>query len=280
MMAFGKALPALRRRVDRDLRLPGLRREKVLATIVRLLESTLIRVGNDEYARNNKSFGLTTLRDGHAKIRGANITFEFKGKSGKRHKIDIRDPYLARVVKHCQDLPEQELFAYVDEAGETVDVKSQDVNAYIQEVTGQPFTAKDFRTWYGTVLAAMALREFEACTSAREAKGNIVKAVESVAKMLGNTPTICKKCYVHPAVLDRYLEGYTIAALLERGREALAKHLRSLRPEEAAVMMLLQESLLKASRAKAKEPKTLSAALAGSLRAARKKGKHLEKTDR
>lgn len=274
MMAFGGALPALRRRVDRDLKLPGLAREKVLATIVRLLESTLIRVGNEEYARDNNSYGLTTMLDRHAKISGATITFEFKGKSGKRHKIDVRDRRLARIVKQCQDLPGQEIFAYVNEAGDWVDVKSQDVNGYIQEITGEPFTAKDFRTWYGTVLAATALREFEECTSTTEAKGNIVKAIESVSKMLGNTPTICRKCYVHPIVIERYLEGYTIAALLERGRRALAKELRALRPEEAAVMMLLQESLVRASKKQARKPKSLTEALGRSLREAGKRSKN------
>src|SRR4051812_8790077 len=228
MMAFGRALPALRRRVERDLGLPGLPREKVLAAVVRLLESTLIRVGNEEYARDNHSYGLTTMLDRHAKISGETITFQFKGKSGKVHKIDVRDRRLARIVKQCQELPDQEIFAYLDEAGDWVDVKSQDVNGYIQEITGQPFTAKDFRTWYGTVLAAVALREFAECTSAKEAKGNIVKAVESVSKMLGNTPTICRKCYVHPVVLEKYLEGYTINALLQRGRAELARNLRAL----------------------------------------------------
>jgi DNA topoisomerase-1 len=273
MMSFGRALPALRRRVERDLGRPGLPREKVLATVVRLLESTLIRVGNDEYARDNNSYGLTTMRNRHAKISGATITFEFKGKSGKRHQIDVRDRRLARIVKRCQDLPGQEIFAYVNEAGDWVDVKSQDVNGYIQEITGQPFTAKDFRTWYGTVLAATALREFEECTSSQEAKGNVVKAIESVSKMLGNTPTICRKCYVHPLVIEKYLEGRTIDALLARGRGALAKDLRALRPEEAAVMMLLQESLLHASKRKAREPKSLAAALGRSLREVGKRSK-------
>lgn len=275
MMAFGRALPALRRRVDRDLGLPGLPREKVLATVVRLLESTLIRVGNEEYARTNESYGLTTMLDRHAKVSGETITFEFKGKSGKRHKIDVRDRRLARIVKQCQDLPDQEIFAYLDEAGDWVDLKSQDVNGYIQEITGQPFTAKDFRTWYGTVLAAVALREFAECTSAKEAKGNIVKAVESVSKMLGNTPTICRKCYVHPIVLEKYLEGYTIKALLERGRHALARELRALRPEEAAVMMLLQENLVRASKKQAREPKSLADALGRSLRDAGKRSKQV-----
>jgi DNA topoisomerase-1 len=280
MMAFGQALPALRRRVERDLALPGLPREKVLAAVVRLLESTLIRVGNEEYARDNNSYGLTTMLDRHAKISGETITFQFKGKSGKAHKIDVRDRRLARIVRQCQELPDQEIFAYVNEAGDWVDVKSQDVNGYIQEITGQPFTAKDFRTWYGTVLAAVALREFAECTSAKEAKGNIVRAIESVSKMLGNTPTICRKCYVHPVVLEKYLEGYTIAALLERGRRALKKELRALRPEEAAVMMLLQESLVRASARKAREPKSLSEALGRSLRDARKRPRRRSKSAR
>ena len=273
MMAFGRALPGLRKSVDRHLRLPGLPREKVLAAVVRLLEATLIRVGNEEYAKSNNSYGLTTMLDRHAKVSGEKITFEFKGKSNKRHHIDVRDRQLAKIVKQCQELPDQEIFAYVDDDGKWVDVKSQDVNGYIQQLTGQPFTAKDFRTWYGTVLAAVALREFEQFTSVKQAKGNIVKAIESVSKMLGNTPSICKKCYVHPVVLERYLEGYTIAALLQRGRRALARELHQLKPEEAAVMMLLQESLATAARKKAREPKTVKAALQASLRkvAARKR---------
>lgn len=241
MMAFGRALPGIRKRIASDLTLPGLPRNKVLATVVRLLETTLIRVGNDEYAKQNKSFGLTTMLDKHAKIRGPNVTFEFRGKSGIEHSIDVHDPQLARLVKRCQDLPGQEIFAYVDDAGIAQDVTSQDVNDYLREITGQDFTAKDFRTWAGTVLAAVALRELEEFATAKEAKKNIVRAVESVASLLGNTPAVCRRCYVHPTVLDSYLEGTTIATLAQETKRALKESLHHLKPEEAAVMMLLQD---------------------------------------
>lgn len=241
MMAFGQTLPHIRRRSHQDLTLPGLPRNKVLATVVRLLETTLIRVGNDEYAKQNQSFGLTTLLDEHAKIRGGKVTFEFRGKSGVAHKIDVEDPQLARLVKKCQDLPGQEIFAYIDDDGNVQDVTSQDVNDYLREITGQDFTAKDFRTWAGTVLAAVALREFEAYATAKQAKKNIVRAVEAVAGMLGNTPAVCRRCYVHPAVLDSYLEGTTIATLAQEATRALKEELHHLKPEEAAVMTLLQD---------------------------------------
>ena len=249
MLAFGKKMPAIRRRVARDLRRRGMPREKVLAAVVRLLETTLIRVGNDEYAQHNKSYGLTTLRNRHAKVRGGRVTFEFVGKSAKSHSIDLLDAQVARLVRHCQDLPGQELFGYIDETGAVCDVTSEDVNAYLREIAGVEFTAKDFRTWAGTVLAAIALRDFEDFTSSREAKRNISKAIEAVAKMLGNTPAICRSCYIHPAVLESYLEGQTIATLMQSADRQLASSLKKLRPEEAAVMMLLRERLAAASRA-------------------------------
>jgi DNA topoisomerase-1 len=243
MISFAEALPVIRRRVQRDLALPGLPREKVLASVVRLLETTLIRVGNDEYARHNKSYGLTTMRDRHVTVRGHRIFFSFKGKSGKEHEIDIRDPQLARIVKRSQDLPGEELFAYQDEQGVVRDVTSQDVNDYLRDISGSDFTAKDFRTWSGTVLAATALREFEKATNQRQAKKNVVTAIEAVAKMLGNTPAVCRKCYVHPAILNAYLQGTTIAVLQQRMGRKLATSLRKLKPEEAAVLMLLREKL-------------------------------------
>jgi len=212
VLAFGEALPRIRRRIAADLRRTGLSREKVLATVVRLLETTLIRVGNDEYAQQNGSYGLTTLHNRHAKVRGSQITFEFKGKSGIKHRIGLRDPRLAKLVRRCQELPGQDLFGYVDEQGIVRDVTSEDVNAYLREIAGETFSAKDFRTWSGTVMAAIALREFEKFTSAKEAKRNLVKAVEAVAKMLGNTAAVCRRCYIHPAVLDGYMAGQTIAA--------------------------------------------------------------------
>lgn len=270
VLAFGRALPRIRRRVARDLRQPGLPRAKVLATVVKLLEVTLIRVGNEEYARDNHSYGLTTMKNRHAKVSGEKVSFEFQGKSGKRHQIDVRDRKLASIVRKCQELPEQELFAYVAEDGSTVDVKSQDVNDYLREVTGESFTAKDFRTWSGTVLAAIALREFEKFTNQKEAKSNIVRAVESVAKMLGNTPAVCRKSYVHPEILESYLEGATIATLQQAGARALRKELRALKPEEAAVMMLLQERLTQAKKKGATKASDLTQTLRASLAARRK----------
>ncbi len=240
MLAFGNMLPAIRERVEHDLELPGLPRDKVLAAIVRLMETTCIRVGNEEYARQNHSYGLTTLRDKHAAVKGDTITFDFRGKSGKRHKIGIRDRRLARIVRKCQDLPNQELFAFLDDAGQWHNLGSQDVNTYLQEISNEDFTAKDFRTWAGTVLAAIALRECPKCLTARDAKGNVVKAVEAVAKMLGNTPAICRKCYVHPCVLESYLKGQTIARSRAGKGGSGAGH--RLHGDEAAVMALLRKT--------------------------------------
>lgn len=243
MSAFGKALPGIRRRVAHDLALPGLPREKVLATIVRLLETTLIRIGNDEYARDNHSYGLTTMRNKHAKVRADKISFSFRGKSGKQHVIDVRDRKLASIVKRCRDLPGYELFGYLDETGKAVDVTSGDVNDYLHEIAGSDFTAKDFRTWAGTVLAARALQEFEKFDSEAEAKRNVLHAIESVAQMLGNTPAICRKCYVHPIVLDTYLDGSLVKRLKRKAEEKLAREMKHLRAEEAAVLMLLRQNL-------------------------------------
>ncbi|HEY5769938.1 MAG TPA: hypothetical protein VIS71_08835, partial [Terrimicrobium sp.] len=202
MIAFGRALPRIRRRVTRDLARRGLPREKVLATVVRLLETTLIRVGNTEYARANDSYGLTTLRDRHVNVTGSKINFYFRGKSGKSHVIKLEDSRLAKIVRRCRDLPGYELFQYVDQAGAPASVSSNDVNDYLREISGAEFTAKDFRTWAGTVLAARAFQEFKRFSSKMEAKRNIVEAVEAVARMLGNTPAICRRCYVHPVILD------------------------------------------------------------------------------
>lgn len=222
-------------------------REKVLAAVVHLLEATLIRVGNDEYAQTNRSYGLTTLRNGHAKVRGERIAFNFVGKSGIRHRVDVEDPRLAKIVRHCQDLPGQELFAYVDDSGKVRDLASEDVNGYLKEISGEEFTAKDFRTWAGTVLAAVALREVKQFASHTEAKRNVTRAVEAVAKVLGNTPAVCRKCYVHPTIVDSYLDGKTIATLKRRAEQRLsAAGLDKLKPEEAAVTMLLRERLAEA----------------------------------
>ena len=196
-------------------------------------------------ARENKSYGLTTLKDGHAHIRASTITFKFRGKSGKKHILDVRSRKLARIVKRCRDLPGYELFQYLDRSGTPVDVTSSDVNDYLREISGSDFTAKDFRTWAGTVLAARALQEFEKFASPTEAKRNILCAVEAVARMLGNTPAICRRCYVHPVVLDSYLDGTLLEQLRRRAERKLATQLRKLTPEEAAVLMLLQQTLSK-----------------------------------
>lgn len=243
MLKFGQALPGIRAEVDRALRLPGLPREKVLATIVYLLEATMMRVGNEEYARTNKSFGLTTLRNRHAKVDGSDVEFSFRGKSGVYHKVKVHDRRLARIVARSRDLPGQELFQYVDEDGQTHSIDSSDVNDYLRTIGGEDYTAKDFRTWSGTVLAALALQEFEKFDSEAQAKKNIVRAIESVAEKLGNTPSICRKCYVHPAVLDAYLDGASLEVLRVRTEETLQEDLHALQPEEAAVLAMLQQRL-------------------------------------
>jgi len=249
ILIFGQRLPQIRERVARDLARPGLPREKVLATLVRLLETTLIRVGNEEYARTNKSFGLTTMRDRHAKIAGSEVQFEFTGKSGVKHAVSIRDRRLAKLVKQCQEVPGQELFQYVDDEGNRRKVDSADVNAYLKTIAGEEFTAKDFRTWAGTVLAACALREFEKFDSATQAKKNVVAAIESVAKRLGNTKTICRKCYVHPVVVEAYLDGTLREHLERRAEKVLAQSLHDLTPEEAAVLAFLRNRLAQKSPA-------------------------------
>jgi DNA topoisomerase-1 len=243
MIAFGKALPLIRERVDHDLSLRGFPRDKVLAAIVRLMEKTRIRVGNEEYARANKSFGLTTLRNRHVKIEGSTLRFKFRGKSGKEHAIKVADRRLANTVKRISELPGQELFHYLDDEGNPHKVTSEDVNAYLREITGQDFTAKDFRTWAGTVLAAWALQEFEAFDSDAQAKKNVVRAIETVSQSLGNTPAICRKCYVHPIVLDSYLDGTLLEALKARAEEEIKESLPSMDPHEAAVLALLQQRL-------------------------------------
>ncbi len=243
LMTFARVLPKIRAGVDADLKKAGLPREKVLAAIVKLMEKTAIRVGNEEYARSNKSYGLTTMKNRHATIEGAHLVFRFQGKSGVRHTIDLNDRQLARIVAKTQDLPGQDLFEWVDEGGTPHTISSADVNAYLKEISGDDFTAKDFRTWTGTVLAAMALREMETFDSQAQAKRNVVAAIERVAKQLGNTPAVCRKCYVHPAVLDSYLDGTLVESLAATARRELRENLDDLTPEEAAVMALLQKRL-------------------------------------
>jgi DNA topoisomerase-1 len=249
MLAFAAALPVIRRRIKEDLHRAGLPREKVLATVVRLLETTLIRVGNEEYARDNGSFGLTTMRSRHVDVSGATLRFHFRGKGGKEHTVDVKDPRLARVVKRCQDLPGHELFQYIDEDGRRQTIDSADVNEYLRAIAGEEFTAKDFRTWAGTVLAALALREVAAFESATQAKRNIAGAIASVARQLGNTPTICRKCYVHPAVIDAYLDGVTVSTLKHRTERRVGEAVTALAPEEALVLGLLQQRLMREAQA-------------------------------
>jgi DNA topoisomerase I len=205
LIDFAQALPEIRRRIARDIAKPGLTREKVLATIVRLMDLAFIRVGNEEYAKQNDSYGLTTMKDQHAKIRGERIQFSFRGKSGKHHTIEVQDGRLARIVKRCQDIPGQDLFQWINGNGKRHDVTSGDVNDYLREISGSDFTAKDFRTWAGTVLAARALKATRAFETQRQAKRNIKKSIEAVAEQLGNTPAVCRRCYVHPFLIDGYM---------------------------------------------------------------------------
>jgi DNA topoisomerase-1 len=235
LVPFARALPSLRRRVAADLRDTQLSKDKVLAAVVQLLERTFIRVGNPEYARTNKSFGLTTLKDGHVRIRGAELRFEFRGKSGIKQAVAFSDARLAKIVKRCQELPGQELFQYVDEDGRRRAITSADVNRYLREATGGEFTAKDFRTWAGTLLAALALRGEEPQSSAKKSKSVIVRAVERVASHLGNTPTVCRTCYIHPYVLESYADG-TLPARLAASK----RRVRGLSPDESAVLALLE----------------------------------------
>ena len=247
MTIFGAALPAIRERVEHDLSLPGMPRPKILAAIVRLMEVTLIRVGNEEYARENQSYGLTTMRNKHVEVEGSSVTFKFQGKSKVRHTVDINDRRLARIIQRCQDIPGYELFQYIDSEGNNHTVDSADVNDYLREMTNEDFTAKDFRTWAGTVLACTMLQEFEAFESQTQAKKNVVQAVKDVAARLGNTPSVCRKCYVHPAVLDTYFSGAMIKTVRQRVEEETANSSTALRQEEVALLRLLQKRLATAA---------------------------------
>lgn len=247
MLAFAEALPTIRARIAEDMARRDFSRDKVLATIVSLLESTLIRVGNSEYAEHNKSYGLTTLRNRHAVVDGTELRFEFKGKSGKTWRLKIHDRRIARIVKACQSIPGQHLFQYLDEAGERHPVTSSDVNAYLREITGADITAKDFRTWAGTVLAAMALCEIEAFDSATQAKHNLRGAIDTVATRLGNTAAICRKCYIHPEVVDCYLEG-TLHEAIDKAGQRTDRAAPGLGAEEAAVLAFLKHRLTRAPR--------------------------------
>ena len=254
MGLFAETLPKIRRRVSSDMSQVGLPRTKVLAAIVRLLETTLIRVGNDEYARDNHSYGLTTMHDKHVDIQGSTVRFQFRGKSGKYHTIDLHNRRLAKIVKRCRDLPGYDLFQYLDDAGNVQGIGSADVNDYLREISGEDFTAKDFRTWAGTVLAALALEEFEQFDSGAQAKQNVVRAIESVAKRLGNTPAVCRKCYIHPAVLESYMDGSMLNTLKQRADQETAESLPKLRAEEAAVLTLLRQRLTEAGHLRTGTP--------------------------
>jgi DNA topoisomerase-1 len=252
-IAFGQALPALRRRVRRDLASPGMTRQKVLALVVRLLERTLIRVGNDEYAAQNGSFGLTTIRDRHAQVRRASIRFRFRGKSGKMHDVSIGDRRLARLVKQCQELPGSQLFQYRDDRGRVRRVGSADVNAYLRAAMGEAFTAKDVRTWAGTVLAATAFYELAQSSPPPAGDVAVVRAIDAVAAVLGNTRAVCRRCYVHPEVLAAYQDGSLVRALEPRPGRTLRRP-ATLRPIEASVLSLLRRRSARSPRRRGSPP--------------------------
>jgi DNA topoisomerase-1 len=243
MVELAKSLPAIRRKLAEHMALKGIPREKVLATIVHLLETTLIRVGNDSYAKENKSYGLTTLKNNHVAVNGAQLKFHFKGKSGKTWRLQVTNRRVAKVVRACQDLPGQELFQYMEDGGVLRDVTSADVNAYLKEITQRDITAKDFRTWHGTVLAALALQEVQTFDSKAAFKKNVKAAIERVASRLGNTATICRKCYVHPEILQAYAEGELMLQVKAGIEDELRNDLPKLTPEEAAVLALLEARL-------------------------------------
>jgi DNA topoisomerase-1 len=244
MKEFAQALPQIRARVTEDLARPGLPREKVLATIVSLMERTHMRVGNVEYAKENGSYGLTTLRNKHVEVEGTKVTFSFQGKSKVHHTISLQDRRLAYIIKRCEELPGYELFQYVDEEGGPHSIDSSDVNDYLREITGQHFTAKDFRTWAGTVMACDLLRAMQPFESATQAKKNVVEAIKAVAAKLGNTPSVCRKCYVHPAVLEAYLGGITAQEAKREIEKEIEQHEHVLRDEERALVELLEQKAL------------------------------------
>lgn len=243
VIAFAQCLPAIRKKVRDDMVLPGLPGEKVIATVVYLLDKTLIRVGNDDYARHNGSYGLTTLKSRHAEVAGTEVRFHFVGKSGKQWTAKIRDRRVAHVIRACEELPGQELLQYRDEGGTRRSVTSTDVNRYLREITGKDVTAKDFRTWAGTVLAGIALNAAEPFASAAQAKRNVRAAIAQVAERLGNTPAICRKCYVHPEILDAYMDRSLVKHLAERSRKMSRDRVSVLDPVETAILALLRSRL-------------------------------------
>ena len=257
VVAFADALPSIREKVRDHMSLRGMPRAKVLATVVHLLETTLIRVGNDDYAKQNNSYGLTTLKNRHVALEGSEVRFRFTGKGGKQWSLRVRDRRVAKIIRTCQELPGQELLQYVDEQGNCQDVTSTDVNDYLKETTAKDITAKDFRTWAGTVLAAMALAELESFDSAAQAKRNLRSAIEKVSARLGNTPTICRKCYIHPEVLSSYMDGNLVLEIKSQAESELRNAVGSLKPEEAAVLALLRGRLVRETE-RSKVPPTKS----------------------
>jgi DNA topoisomerase I len=260
LAAFAKVLPRIRRRVREHLALPGLPREKALATAVRLLETTFIRIGNEEYARDNESFGLTTLRNRQVRVNGSTVRFQFRGKSGVHHAVQLSDRQLARIIQRMRDLPGYELFQYLDDSGNTHAIEASDVNAYLREAAGDDFTSKDFRTWAGTVLAAQTLQEAPPFGSEAEARRNIVAAVETTSRHLGNTKAVCRKCYIHPAIFDSYLEG------------TLKEHMKGRRTEAgvAAVLHAHRRREAREARSSGATGRSLAPLLARSLAASRR----------
>lgn len=243
VVAFADSLPSIRDTVREHMALRGLPREKVLATVVHLLETTLIRVGNDDYAKQNNSYGLTTLKNRHVAVKGNEVRFRFTGKGGKQWSLRVRDRRIAKIIRACQELPGQELLQYIDEQGNCQDVTSSDVNEYLKAITGKDITAKDFRTWAGTVLAAMTLSELQSFDNAAQAKRNLRSAIEKVSARLGNTPTICRKCYIHPEVLNSYMDGNLVLEVKSQVENELRSAVENMKPEEAAVLALLRGRL-------------------------------------
>jgi DNA topoisomerase-1 len=243
-IAFGSTLPLIREKTEEHLNLRKLSREKVLATVARLLETTCIRVGNVEYAKENSSFGLTTMRNRHVEISGSKVRFQFRGKSGVQHELELNDRRIARIVKQCRDLPGYELFEYFDENGDRQTISSDDVNAYLKEITGEEFTAKDFRTWAGTVAAAQTLTELGEFTSQTQAKKNITEAIKQAAKQLGNRPATCRKYYVHPAIIDAYMDGSLLSTMKEQEELETQDSPYALNAQERGVLAVLEQQLL------------------------------------
>lgn len=243
MLLFGACLPTIRQTIARDLNQSGLPREKVLAAVVQLLESTLIRVGNAQYAKKNRSFGLTTMRDRHVEIKGAKVKFEFRGKSGIDHEIELKDRRLAKIIQQCREIPGYEIFKYYDDSGDRQMIDSGDVNQYLQQITGRDFTAKDFRTWYGTLLAAIELDELGTFDSEKQARKNVTQAIKYVAQQLGNRPATCRKYYVHPAIIEAYQDNSLLELFSKISKTEPDVDRDALHPEEQVVIEIIKQAL-------------------------------------